>query len=88
MRNIVRMRMSTWSCSPFTAPVLILHPRLGLRNPRFRLRVWISEGPVGQVFDGFGVFREFSGAPGRSGMVQDKSGRLLKLSFFDNFPEV
>ena len=35
-----------------------LHPRLGLRNPRFRQRVWIFEGPVGQVFDGFGVFRE------------------------------
>ena len=66
----------------------MIHPRLGLRNPRFRLRVWIFEGPVGQVFDGFGMFREVSGGPGRSGMVQDKSGRLLKISIFDNFPEV
>ena len=65
-----------------------IHPRLGSRNQRFRLRVWIFDGPVGQVFDGFGVFREFSGGPGRSGMVQDKSGRLLKISIFDNFPEV
>ena len=68
--------------------VYLFYPRLGLRNPRFRLRVWIFEGPVGQVFDGFGVFREVSGGPGRSGMVQDKSGRLLQISIFDNFPEV
>ena len=44
-------------------------------------------GPVGQVFDGFGVFREFSGGPGRSGMVQGKSGRLLHILIFANFPK-
>ena len=43
---------------------------------------------VGQVFYGFGVFREFSGGPGRSGMVQDKSGRLLQILIFAKFPEV
>ena len=45
------------------------------------------DGPVGLVFYGFGVFREVSGGPGRSGMLQDKSGRLLQMSIFDSFPK-
>ena len=52
------------------------------------MRVWISEGPVGQFFDGFGLFREVSGGPGGSGMVQDESGRLLQISIFAKFPDV
>ena len=59
-----------------------------IKKSTFSVESLIFEGPVGHVLDGFGVFWEVSGGPGRSGMVQDKSGRLLKISIFDKFPEV
>ena len=34
-------------------------------------------GPFGQVFNGFGVFRELSRGPGRSGMLPEKCERLF-----------
>ena len=57
---------------------MALHPGLLIRNPKILLRVWILEGPVGQVVDGFGWFGSIPDGPGHSRKVSEGPGQKLK----------
>ena len=59
-------------------PAGVLRPGLLIRNPHILLRVWIFEGPDGQVFDGFGWFGGVPDGPGHSRKVGEGPGQKLK----------